>query len=220
MKALLMGLIISVALFGEGLAETPLEKNGKKRRVFIGISIESGGMIMNADRGRYNYDPGLLIGGSIEVGREPFALELGGERDFNMTPHGRVGTILGSPNASIEETGAHISFIRMKCRMVRLKQFQIWLGAGINFLLIEHKWISKDTTGRWYRFVNREFGLGGHWQGLFSVKKWTASELSIAMKYRIMGEATADPFTRLVPSDYKIRSISVKWTYFLYESAH
>ena len=219
MKTLLMGLIISGALFGEGFADTPLGKNGKKRRVFIGISIESGGMTMN-DEERYNYDPGPMIGGSIEVGREPFAIELGGERDFNMTPRGRVGTILGSPNASIEKTGAYISFLRIKCRMVRLKQFQIWLGAGINFLLIERKWISKDTTGRWYRFVNREFGLGGHWQGLFSIKKWTTSELSISMKHRIMGDATVDPFTHLVPSYYKTRSISVKWTYFLYESAH
>lgn len=219
MKTLLIGLIIFVALFGESFAETPLKKNGKKRRVFIGISMASGGITMNADRGRYNYGPGPMIEGSIEIGREPFSIELGKERDFNLTPHERVGTILGSPNASIEKTRMYISFIRMKCQIVRLKKLHIWLGAGIDFLLIKNTWVETDTTG-WYGYVDTDPGLGGHWQGLFSVRKWPKAELSISIKYRRMGSVAFHPPTLSTPSHYNIRSISVKWTYLLYESPH
>ena len=64
-------------------AKTIDHSQRKKRRMFIGVSIESGAATMSAAKeGNFNYSYGYgPIGGwSLEIGRDPFAIELGREK--------------------------------------------------------------------------------------------------------------------------------------------
>ena len=219
MKTLPIVLTTSVALLGECFAGIPSDESEKGRRVFIGISAEGGGLTMDGDGGR-GYDPGFRIGGSVEVGREPFSIELGGMRTSRMTPIGRVGTIVGSPGASIENTGAHGGFIRLKCRMAEIRQLQVWMGAGIDLLKREHKWKSDDVSGRWHGALDRDPGVGAHWQVGLATRRWTDSELSVAFRRWGFGTGGFSPGTHLRPTSFSTSSISVRWTHFLYESPH
>ena len=163
----------------------------------MGISIENGAATLSAaKRGGYNYSYGPIVGWSLEIGRDPFAIELGREKIF--TVFSRQG-----PDA-IKKTGMYVSFIRFKSRIVRLKQLHIWIGMGIDRSITKDKW-------------DRRKGI--HLQGSFSVKKWRNSELSISIRYRSVEDtAVFYPASYSVPRSHETRSVSVKWTYLLYES--
>ncbi len=189
---------------------------GKKRRVFIGVSIESGASTLSAaNRGDYiySYGYGPIGGWSLEIGRDPFAIELGREKIFNRTPTQKIDVFSHGGPDTISETGMYVSFIRLKSRIVRLKQLHVWMGIGIDHSITKDKW---DSRKEWFR-TNE---LGVHLQGSFSVKKWRNSELSINIRYRYVGNVAARPVSYLGPESHKIRSISVKWTRLLYESSH
>ena len=174
---------------------------GKKRRVFLSISIESGGAYINADwggsvfdfrTGRYvevsgesSYDP--MAGWSVQVGRDPVAIEVGWERIFYLTS---------------KETVFDSFFLGLKCNVGTLKQFPIWAGIGVNRV----------------NLMNSN-GLGFHLKVLFFVKRWTKSEMSFDIGYRHMISATAfSPGGSGVSEDYKIISAAIQWTYLIYES--
>ena len=191
----------------------------KKRRVFIGVSIESGTTTLSAarDTDNYNYNYGPIVGWSLEIGRDPFAIELGQEKLFNRTPTEEIVVIssLGSP-ATIGRTGMYVSFIRLKRRIVRLKQLHVWIGIGIDYSITKNKWIFMDDSRRSW---NRTDELGVHLQGSFLVKKWSNSELSVDIRSRDVGDMEVfRPANYSAPSSHKTRSVSVKWTYLLYES--
>ena len=197
--------------------ETIDHSQGKKRRVFIGVSIESGTTTLSAAKSRggynYSYDYGPIVGWSLEIGRDPFAIELGQEKIFNRTPTQKIGvfSFLG-PN-TISKTGMYVSFIRLKSRIVRLKQLHIWIGIGID------NSITKDNLDRDKEWLQTDES-GMHLQGSFSVKKWRNSEVSINIRYRSVKDTV--PFTNgyTGPSLHETRSVSVKWTRLLYESSH
>lgn len=196
--------------------ETIDHSQGKKRRVFIGVSIESGAATLSAANvGNFNYSYGYgpIVGWSLEIGRDPFAIELGREKIFNRTPPEKIDVFLHSGPDTISETGMYVSFIRLKRRIVRLKQLHVWMGIGIDHSITKDKW---DSHKQWFRTDE----LGMHLQGSFSVKKWRNSELSINIRYRYVGNVAARPASYYGPESHKTRTISVKWTRFLYESSH
>ncbi len=222
MRTLPIVLTASATLLGECFAGIPSEEGGRGRGVFIGVSAEAGGLTMDADGGRFHYNPGLRIGGSIEVGRDPFSIELGRMRTTRMTPIGRIGTIARSPDASIERTGAHGSFIRLKCRIAEIRQVRVWIGAGIDRVDWEHHWES-DATDRWHGAVDPHSGIGAHWQVALATRRWTASELSLSFRsweFGPVGRAVPPrfPLPVVAPDSFSTSSISVRWTHFLYES--
>ena len=94
--------------------ETIDHSRGKKRRVFIGVSIESGAATLSAaNRGDYIYSYDYAIGGwSLEIGRDPFAIELGREKIFNRTPTQKIDVFSHGGPDTISETGMYVSFIR------------------------------------------------------------------------------------------------------------
>lgn len=197
--------------------ETIDHSQGKKRRVFIGISIESGAATLSATMGRdcnYSYGYGPIVGWSLEIGRDPFAIELGREKIFNRTPTQKIGVYSLQGPDTIGKTGMYVSFIRLKSRIVRLKQLHIWIGIGIDHSITKNKW---DRDKKWLR--TDESGI--HLQGSFSVKKWRNSELSINIRYRSVEDAVPIyPASYSGPRAHETRSISVKWTRLLYESSH
>ena len=190
---------------------------GKKRRVFIGVSIESGASTLSAaNRGNYNYSYGYgpIIGWSLEIGRDPFAIELGREKIFNRTPLEKIGVYSHQGPDTIGKTGMYVSFIRLKSRIVRLKQLHIWIGIGIDRSITKNK---RDSDNEWTQI--NESGI--HLQGSFSVKKWRNSELSITIRHRSVEDtAVFHPGSYSAPKSHETRSISVRWTRLLYESSH
>ncbi len=174
---------------------------GKKRRVFVGVSIESGGAYVNPDwegaffdfrTGRYvevgeepSYSP--ISGWSVQVGRDPLAIEAGWEQVFYFTS---------------EQTVSDSFFLNLKCNVGRLKQFPIWAVIGIG----RSNLMDPDRLGF---LLKTSFG----------VKRWTKSELSVDMGYRHMiSTRVFSPGGSGVSIDYKIISATIKWTYFIYES--
>ena len=190
---------------------------GKKRRVFIGVSIESGASTLSAaNRRNYNYSYGYgpIIGWSLEIGRGPFAIELGREKIFNRTPREKIDVFSRRGPDTIGQTGMYVSFIRLKSRIVRLKQLHIWIGIGIDRSITKNKW---DSRKGWFR--TNESGI--HLQGSFSVKKWRTSELSINIRYRSVEDVVVFySGSYAAPRFHETRSVSVKWTRLLYESSH
>ncbi len=187
---------------------------GKKRRVFVGVSIESGVSTLSAAKGRdYEYSYGPIAGWSLEIGSDPFAIELGREKIFNRTPTEKIPVVhsLGS-SATIRETGMYVSFIRLKRRIIRLNQLHAWLGVGIDHSITKSKWIDVDDRRRYWIRTNE---WGGHVQGLFLVKKWRSSDLSFNIRCRYVGDLSAHPANYVAPDSHETRAISVKWTYFL-----
>ena len=199
--------------------ETIKHSERKKRRLFIGISLEGGASTLSAfmDPTSYNYNYGPIVGWSLKIGRDPFAIELGQEKIFNRTPNKKLAVLSsqGLP-ATIRKTGMYVNFIRLKSRIVRLKKLHFWIGIGIDHSITKDKWICIDNDKKYW---NRTDELGVHLQSSFLVKKWSNFELYLNIRSRHIGSIGFYPASYTAHSSHETRSISVKWIYLLYESS-
>ena len=200
----------------------PIKKGG--RRVYFGVSLESGGGKISSDEGRYSYGVGPCMGHSVEVARYPFAIEFS---KFRFLSFYSEESIPGTMNPSVTTTKIDWTHLGLKLRMVKTKN-EIWIGSGLNCSIFHHTYEPMNTTESTSetqgRRISKEPGLGYHLQCTILRDLKDKSGISLNFGYHklykpVFFRPARHSTTYFPPHDYTVFLFSLKWTYYLYDSA-